>query len=186
VQPETDELLLERVRAGDSESFAALYMKYRSPLFAFCLRVSADRGRAEDAVHETFLKLSASAETIRAGGALRTWLFRVARNEVLMMLRARKRSTSMEESETDDPWDPETPLTLLESKDGAAMIEHAILLLKTEYREAILLREFEELSYAEIAEITHSTETAVKTRLFRARKALGEKLHLFADGRETS
>jgi RNA polymerase sigma-70 factor, ECF subfamily len=183
VQPDTDEQLLEGVRAGETASFAALYMRYRSPLFSFCLRLTAERAAAEDAVHETFLKLSATAETIRNGGALRTWLFRVARNEALMMLRSGKRLLPVDDSDADDPMDPDTPLTLLESKDGAAMVEHAILRLKPEYREAILLREFEDLSYAAIAEITGATEATVKTRLFRARKSLGETLHLFTDGR---
>lgn len=185
MQPETDEGLLEGIREGDSESFATLYRKYRSPLYAFCYRLAGEKVMAEDALHETFLKLSTSADGIRTPGALRTWLFSVARNEALMILRSRKKLVPMPDAESDGPWETDTPLSLLESKNGAEIVELAIRRLKTEYREAILLREFEDLSYAEIAEITHSSESAVKARLFKARRALGEELHLFMDGRKT-
>jgi RNA polymerase sigma-70 factor (ECF subfamily) len=176
VQVPTDELLLEEVRKGNTEAFAALYRRYRAPLFAFCSRLTGNREHAEDAVHESFLALSRSADSIRSPGAFRTWLFRVARNESLMILRQNKRTVPLPEEEIGSPWEQETPLTLLEARDGAARIEYALLRLKPEYREVLLLREFEDLSYAEIAEITGSTGSAVKARIFKARKALAERL----------
>jgi RNA polymerase sigma-70 factor, ECF subfamily len=185
VQPDTDEVLLEGIRAGDAKSFASLYQRYRGPLYAFCYRLTAEKAKAEDAVHESFLKLASGAKSIRTPAALRTWLFQVARNEALVMLRSRRKTVPLSDSDDEAPWETDTPLSLLESKNGAEIIEHAISRLKTEYREVILLREFEELSYAEIAEITSSSEAAVRSRIFKARKALGEKLHLFLDGRQT-
>jgi RNA polymerase sigma-70 factor, ECF subfamily len=185
VEPETDEVLLEGIRAGDAKSFARMYQRYRGPLYAFCFRLTAEMAKAEDAVHESFLKLASGAKNIRTPAALRTWLFRVARNEALAMLRSYRKTLPLSESEDEAPWETDTPLSLLESKNTAEIVEQAIRKLKTEYREVILLREFEELSYAEIAEITSATEGAVRARIFKARKALGEKLHLFMDGRQT-
>ncbi len=178
MQVPTDELLLEEVRGGNTEAFAALYRRYRAPLFAFCSRLTGNREHAEDAVHESFLKLSRSADGIRSPGALRTWLFRVARNESLMIRRQNRKIVRLAETDIDTPWEENTPLTLLEARDGAAQIEYALLRLKTEYREVLLLREFEDLSYAEIAQITGSTPSAVKARIFKARKALAQKLGL--------
>lgn len=178
---DTDARLVERIRVGDAGAFADLYRRYKGPLYAFCLRFTAERGDAEDAVHETFLRLSISAREIRAPEAVRTWLFRVARNESLLKLRARKRVEPLTDSGDEGPQDGETPLTLLEARDGVGVVERALRCLKSEYRELLLLREFEDLSYAQIAEITSSTEGAVKAGIFKARRALGKALRLFAD-----
>lgn len=76
-------------------------------------------------------------------------------------------------------WSEETPLTLMEHSDVAAIISDCINALKPEYKEVLLLREYDQRSYDEIAMITENTESSVKSRLFKARKALAEKLKPF-------
>jgi RNA polymerase sigma-70 factor (ECF subfamily) len=179
-----DEQLVERARSGERGAFAEIYRRYRSPLYSFCLRMAGRRESAEDALQETFTKLASCAGEIRSPGALRAWLYQVARNEILMDHRSRKRRADLPEE--GDVWDTQTPLTLLEAKDGLARVEHCLARLKTEYREVILMREMEGLSYAEIASITQSTEPAVKSRLFKARKALADRLGVHSNGRGRS
>jgi RNA polymerase sigma-70 factor, ECF subfamily len=185
LQFESDEQLLERVQNGERAAFAEIYRRYRSPLYSFCLRMSGRKENAEDALQETFAKLAAGAVGIRSPGALRAWLYRVARNEILMMVRGRRKNAELSVDGNEEIWDAETPLTLLEAKDGLAHVEYCLARMKVEYREVILMREMEELSYGEIAAITQSSEAAVKSRLFKARRALAQRLGRSSDGRET-
>src|SRR5512143_430487 len=170
----TDDLLIAELRAGNPDAFGELYRRYRTPLFAFCIRMVGDRDRAGDLLHEVFLKLYRSAASIREPGALRIWLFRVARNEVLMAFRQRKETV---EANGDLVPDDETPETLLEKREQGEILEHALASLRTAYREILLLREEQGLSYTEIACITGDSESSVKSRLFKARRALASLLN---------
>lgn len=100
-------------------------------------------------------------------------MFQIARNEALMKLRRNKESSN---GGMDDVWDDNTPLTVLEHNDIIGIVERSVNNLKVEYREVLLLREYDQLSYAEIADITGATTSAVKSRIFKARKALAETL----------
>lgn len=165
----TDADLLDRLLRGDTRSLGEIYERYRVPLFRFCLRMVKDTARAEDAVHDTFVKLARQHSAILNPGSLRSWLFRVARNEVYMM---RRRMTPMPLDDAGGVLDPSTPLDILEQAERDTVVHVMLEALRPEYREVIMLREFEEMHYAEIAAITGSTESAVKSRLFKARQAL--------------
>ncbi len=169
----TDDQLLAELCGGNPDAFGELYRRYRAPLFAFCIRMVGDRSRAGDLLHDVFLRLYRSAPTIREPGALRIWLFRVARNDVLMAVRQKKEIVG---EDADLVWDSETPQTILESREQGELLERALASLKTEYREVLLLREEQGLSYAEIARITGDSESSVKSRLFKARRALAALL----------
>lgn len=170
---ESDEQLFERIRRGDRAALARLYERYKVPLFRFCLHLLKNDAQAEDAVHETFIKICNGAHAVEHPDSFRAWIFHIARNEALMTLRRRRPSS---ENGLDDVWDEETPLTLLVDKDISAIVQQMMSRLKVEYREVLMLREYEQLSYAEIARITGSTESAVKSRLFKARQALASNL----------
>ncbi|MEW6511699.1 MAG: sigma-70 family RNA polymerase sigma factor [Bacteroidota bacterium] len=176
-----DQQLLAQVRSGDARAFAALYERYKARLYGFCVRLLADDSLAQDAVQETFLKLRHEAGHITEPRALRSWLYRVARNEALMLLRGRRNGNT---ADPDLIPDSETPQMALERKDVGEALRTALAALKTEYREVIVLRELDGLSYAEIAEITGDTESSVKSRLFKARRALAERLAPWWDERE--
>ena len=165
--------LVPLASAGDRPALTLLYERYRGPLFAFCLRILTDASLAEDAVQETFLKLRSEGLGITKPGALKQWLYKVARNEALGMIRRRRNGTQVD---PDSVWDEETPQSELERKDEGAVVRAIIGELKPEYREVIILREYDGLSYAEIAAVTGDSESSVKSRLFKARKALAERL----------
>jgi RNA polymerase sigma-70 factor (ECF subfamily) len=173
LQPEPDEYLFERIRSGDREAIAQLYRRYKEGLYSYCYRLLKDTAQAEDAVHDTFIHVCNSVYYVKEPLALRSWLFRVARNEALMKLRGRREST---DGGMEELWDDNTPLTLLEEKDTAGIVGRCVEMLRIEYREVLVLREFEQMSYAEIAGIAGTTESSVKSRLFKARKALAGKL----------
>lgn len=173
VQTESDSRLLERYQSGEREAFKWLYERYKGRLYAYCFRLLRNGPDAEDAVHETFLKLSIGLDSLRHAAAIRTWLYRVARNESLMMIRRARGSPDID---PDTLWDDVNPLHILAEKDTVRLVQHALSEMKVEYRDVLMLREYDGMSYAEIAEITGSTLDAVKSRIFKARKALMEKL----------
>lgn len=176
MEQKTDQQLLERMISGDNRALAFLYERYKTRLYAYCFRMLGDRQAAEDAVHDTFLKLSHGVNGITQPSAFRGWLFRVARNEALIQIRRHRDTT---EVVNDDVWEEETPLSTLISMETVEIIQRVLKMLKLEYREVLLLREYEQLSYAEIAVITDSTESSVRSRLFKARKAFASKLEPF-------
>jgi RNA polymerase sigma-70 factor, ECF subfamily len=172
----TDAELLEQMRANNRQSFADLYERYKTSIYRYCLRMLADRAAAEDATHETFLKMFSNAGTVQHPQALQAWLLSTARNEVMMFFRRQKRNGTYSD---DDVWSEQTPLDMAISSETTELVQGLLRQLKPEYREVLVLREYEQLSYAEIASITGDTESSVKSRLFKARKALTEKLKLY-------
>ncbi len=111
--------------------------------------------------------------TLTDTSVFRSWLFTIARNEVFKMLRKYRRNGTVD---AESVWTDETPLTFAQKNETKVVVMACIDALKAEYREVLLLREYEQRSYEEIAAITGSTESSVKSRLFKARKALAEKL----------
>jgi RNA polymerase sigma-70 factor (ECF subfamily) len=183
VTPQSDEQLLLQLRKGNARAFELLYRRYRQPVYAFCLRLLGNEARAEDAAEETFLKMYNGIDSLTTPAAFRPWIFRIARNEALMMQRQRKHTV---EANDDTVWNDETPLTLLTGKETTEIIQELLGKLKLEFREVLMLREQNQLSYAEIATATGLTESAVKSRIFKARKALASRLApLFRERKNT-
>lgn len=170
---DSDEELLERIRSGERAALARLYSRYKVHLFRFCLHLLKNESQAEDAVHNTFVKICNGVHSVGNPSSLCAWMFQIARNEALMNLRQRKSSS---DDGLDDVWDEETPLTILVDKDISTVVQQMMSRLKVEYREVLMLREYEQLSYTEIARITGVTESSVKSRLFKARQALAKSL----------
>lgn len=167
MQQNSDQELLALMRGGNQKAFAEIYRRYRQGLYTFCLRLLHSPQEAEDAVHETFVKLASGGASIAEPAALKSWLYRVARNEGLMGLRHGR-----ERGDADTVWEDETPLSLAEKSDTQTLVRAALDRLRSEYREVLLLREFEGMSYDQITEVTGDSPASVKSRLFRARKAL--------------
>ena len=169
----TDEQLVESLRLGRTEAFDVLYQRYKRAIYTFCLKLTGDRSLAEDATHDAFVKMYQSIATLTDITLFRTWLYAIARNRIYSILRRQRVNGQLDEESV---WDEETPSSLLESKEEAAIISECIKVLKPEYKEVLLLREYEQLSYAEIAAVTGDSESSVKSRLLRARRALAEKI----------
>ncbi len=173
---QSDEQLVADLRLGLMDAFTALYERYRRSIYSFCLQMTADRLLAEDATHDTFIRMFDNIRSLNDPSVFRSWLYAIARNQVYKILQKQKPNGRL----TDDVvWSGEMPDAALESAEEREMIDCCIKALKLEYREVLTLREFKQLSYAEIAAVTGATESSVKSRLFKARNALAEKLRKF-------
>jgi RNA polymerase sigma-70 factor, ECF subfamily len=173
---QSDEQLVYNLKLGLQDAFASLYERHKQHIFSFCLTLSADRCLAEDATHDTFIKMQQCIHTLRDDSVFRSWLYTIARNQVYTLLHKQKSNGKL----TDElVWSGEQPDAAAESLEEREMISLCINALKPEYREILTLREFEQLTYAEIANITGDSESSVKSRLFKARRALAEKLEPF-------
>jgi RNA polymerase sigma-70 factor (ECF subfamily) len=168
-QVHTD-VLAALLQEGDTSAFRRLFDRFRPSVYAYCARMLGDRDEAEDAAQETFIHALRDASGLRSPERFRGWLFGIARHRVMMILRGRR--NGMRERLDDDVWDDETPLTMAERSEIQLHVRNAVAALSPAYREVVLLRDFQHLSYAEIAIATGSTEIAVKSRLHKARKAL--------------
>lgn len=173
MEPQTDEDLVRSLRLGDIDAFEELYHRYKRHIFSFCLKLTGDRFLAEDATHDTFVKMFQNIGSLSDASVFHSWLYAIARNQVYDLL---KRGRSNGKLDDESIWSEETPLDLTESNDTSAIVSNCIDALKPEYREVLLLREYEQRSYAEIAAITGDTASSVKSRLFKARRALAKKL----------
>ena len=165
--------LIIQVQQGDRLAFAELYERYKTSIYSYCLRLLADSQIAEDSTHETFLKMFSESRSLRSPESLRPWLFRIARNEVFTRIRKTRRNGHADDM---DVWDSNTPHEQFVAKETIEIIRRLLHELKQEYREVLVLREYEQMSYAEIADITGATESSVKSRIFKARKALTARL----------
>jgi len=174
-----DEKFALRLKTGDEQAFGELYEQYRPRVYRFAFKLLRDRDQAEDIVQDTFLKARKSIQTLNQNHSLVSWLFAITRNEVYSHIR---RTRGNGRADVDDVWDSETPLDELVGAETVVIVQNTIAQLKPDYREVILLREYERMSYAEIARVTGDTEGAVKARLFKARKALVKKLKPYFGG----
>lgn len=174
-----EEQCLNRLRLGDASALAELYSHFRLRIYRYALKLTNNRDIAEDVVQETFLKASRAFAEQDDVQSVTAWLFSVARREVLMAFRrSKKDGVALSE---EDLWDEKTPADVVIGIETTEIVRSMIAGLKSEYREVILLREYEGLSYAEIALITGDTTDSVKSRLFKARKELLAKLRPFFD-----
>jgi RNA polymerase sigma-70 factor (ECF subfamily) len=173
LETQTDEQLVHALQLGDREAFDALYRRYSEHIYAFCLKLTGAHSLAEDVTHDTFVSLYRNIDELHDANRFHSWLFTIARNNIYNQLRHSRRNGFLD---VESVWDDETPFSLVEQADAKEIVSNCIGKLKIEYREVLFLREFEQRSYEEIADITGTTQSSVKSRLFKARRALTEKL----------
>jgi RNA polymerase sigma-70 factor (ECF subfamily) len=183
---EIDQLLVERVQRGDKKAFELLVIKYQRKLMRLVSRLVRDQAEAEDVVQEAFIKAYRALPQFRGESAFYTWLYRIGINTAKNYLVTQGRraptstETNAEEAETFDDADQlrdiNTPESMLATKQIAATVNVAMEALPEELRVAISLREIEGLSYDEIAEAMGCPIGTVRSRIFRAREAIAEKL----------
>ncbi|CDG82264.1 RNA polymerase sigma factor RpoE [Janthinobacterium agaricidamnosum] len=188
---ECDQLLVERVQAGDKRAFDALVSKYQRRLMRLVSRLVHDPAEAEDVVQETFIKAYRALKHFRGDSAFYTWLYRIGINTAknFLVTQGRRTPTSTdsgsEQAESfedgDHLRDINTPESMLASKQIAETVNAAMDLLPLELRTAIVLREIEGLSYEEISAIMVCPIGTVRSRIFRAREVIAEKLKPLLD-----
>jgi RNA polymerase sigma-70 factor (ECF subfamily) len=164
----TEAELVRDARNGDEPAFLAVYHRHRSAVFQFAWRLSGSAAAAEDVTQECFLALVRGAAFDSGRGALRTYLFGIARNLLLRRLRVSKREAE-EPAETMAATDVLGDLLTAERSE---LVARAVSQLPALQREAIVLFTYEEMSLEQIAEIVGVDIGAVKSRLRRAREAL--------------
>jgi RNA polymerase sigma-70 factor (ECF subfamily) len=183
---EIDQQLVERVQRGDKKAFELLVSKYQRKLMRLVSRLVHDQAEAEDVVQESFIKAYRALPSFRGESAFYTWLYRIgvntAKNYLVTQGRRAPTSTDADIDEAETFVDAEglrdinTPESLLASKQIAETVNAAMSSLPEELRNAITLREIEGLSYDEIAEVMLCPIGTVRSRIFRAREAIAEKL----------
>jgi RNA polymerase sigma-70 factor (ECF subfamily) len=171
-----DETLVARARDGDTRAFEALVRRYQGPIYRLAVRMLNDAGEAEDVTQEVFVTAWRRLPGIQEAKAVRAWLYRIATNRCLNILRARKPTAPLQEETMPAASQAASPEARAEAHERLVALRAALGQLTAEQRACWLLREVEELSYAEIAGILHTTPQAVRGRLARARAELGEAM----------
>ncbi|HEX5125939.1 MAG TPA: RNA polymerase sigma factor RpoE [Rhodocyclaceae bacterium] len=188
---EIDQQLVERVQRGDKQAFGLLVAKYQRKLGRLISRLIRDQAEVEDVTQEAFIKAYRALPSFRGDSAFYTWLYRIgintAKNYLVSQGRRAPTSTQVdsEEAETMDDGDQlrdiDTPERLLQTKQIGETVNAAMAELPEELRTAIILREIEGLSYEEIAAAMDCPIGTVRSRIFRAREAISERLRPMLD-----
>lgn len=188
---ECDEQLVERVRDGDKQAFDMLVAKYQRRLMRLLSRIVHDQTEAEDVVQETFIKAYRALRHFRGESAFYTWLYRIGINTAKNFLATQGRRTptsteiDAEQAEifadSEHLRDMNTPESMLASKQIAQTVNAAMEALPLDLRTAIALREIEGLSYEEISAIMACPIGTVRSRIFRAREVIANKLRPMLD-----
>jgi len=182
------EISVEALRLGDRGEFARLVEAYSGPLYRLALKMLGNPPDAEDALQNSFLKAFQHINEFEGRSKLSTWLYRIASNEALMLLRKRHQESSFSDvsPEDDDEGRNYDPVQLTDwcclpedeflTTEARAALDGAVQHLPDTLRIVFILRDLEGLSIQETSQVLGLSETAVKTRLLRARLRLREEL----------
>lgn len=185
--PQSDgNVSLEALKAGDREAFANLVVHYSPRIYRLALKILNDAQDAEDVLQETFIKALRSISSFEGRSSLSTWLYRIAVNEALMMVRKRKPDYVSIDQEKEDAEGETEPVEIVDfcclpegdllSVEARRFLDAAIQQLTPALRAVFVLRDVEGLSVRDTSEALGISEASVKTRLLRARLKLREAL----------
>jgi RNA polymerase sigma-70 factor (ECF subfamily) len=181
-----DEFDLEALRSGDRAEFARLVDAHYELIYRLAIKMVSDAQDAEDILQETFIKAFRHLQGFDGRSSISTWLYRIATNEALMFLRRRK----PEQYSIDDPLETDegeiVPVQIVDwcclpeeelmSAEARLHLDQAVANLPPSLRVVFILRDVQRLSTREVSEVLNLSESAVKTRLSRARLRLREEL----------
>lgn len=182
---EQDQQLVERVQQGEKRAFDLLVLKYQHKIYALVMRFVHDTQEAQDVAQEAFIKAYRALGNFRGESAFYTWLYRIAINTAKNHLVAKGRRPPDVDIEADDAEffigdnglkDIDTPEHNLLRDEIEQVVHKAIHQLPEDLRTALTLREFDGLSYEEIAEVMQCPVGTVRSRIFRAREAVDKAL----------
>lgn len=185
----TQEFSLDALRSGDRAEFARMVDAYSAPIYRLGMKMLGNPQDAEDVLQNTFLNALTHLKDFEGRSSLSTWLYRIASNEALMLMRRKKKTVNVDDFQPEDSEDvplpevfvdwsalPEDELLYGESKKT---LDVAVDKLPESLRMVFVLRDIEGLSIRDTADILNLTETNVKTRLLRARMFLRERLSTY-------
>jgi len=189
-----DERLISGLQLGDEKSYERLIQRFQTPVYNLAWRLVNDPADASDVVQEVFLKVFRNIGQFRRDSSLRTWVYRIAVNEShnrrRWLFRHRRGETGIEENFDDSEGRErplmdmgETPFDFTMNREAQLLLEEGLAAINPVFRAALVLREVEDMSYEEIAEILEVSLGTVKSRIMRGREALRRYL---ADRLETA
>lgn len=187
----TDQQLVAKVQKGDSRAFDMLVLKYQHKILGLISRYVHDADEVQDVAQEAFIKAYRALPNFRGDSAFYTWLYRIAINTAKNYLVSRSRRPPGSDVEVEDAEyyegggalrDIETPESALYGAELKEVVERAIRELPDDLRTAVTLREFDGLSYEDIAEIMSCPVGTVRSRIFRAREAIDKQVKQQVDG----
>jgi RNA polymerase sigma-70 factor (ECF subfamily) len=176
MQTTSDEVLIGRIAGGDRLAMQVLFARHNVRVYRFMLRFVKNEATAEDLISEVFLDVWRQAGKFEGRSAVSTWLLSIARFKALSAVRKRSEDELDEETAEAIVDEADTPEETLAKKDKGAVLRQCMSALSNEHREIIDLVYYHEKSVEEVAEIVGIPEATVKTRMFYARKKLGELL----------
>lgn len=186
----SDQLLVERVKAGDKHAFDLLVLKYQHRIIKLVMRYVRDPSEALDVSQEAFLKAYRALPKFRGDSAFYTWMYRIAINTAKNHLVAARRRPLEHATEISEPeefdWhasmqDKDSPESQVIGDELRQTVERTLDELPEDLRVAITLRELDGLTYEEIAQVMECPIGTVRSRIFRAREAIDQKIKLIMD-----
>ncbi len=175
-----DATLISRTLAGEPAAFGELVLRYQDRLYNSLVRVLGSAEDARDAVQEAFVQAFVKLESFRGSSAFYTWLYRIAFNQAMSHARRKRPTQSLDDGRADrgrEPVDGQpAPDARLDASERATQVHRALAELSAEFRQVIVLREMDGCKYEEIAEMLELPIGTVRSRLFRARLELRDRL----------
>ncbi len=172
---------IKAAQQGDQEAIAWLVAAYQRPVFGLCYRLLGEATEAEDAAQDALVKAMMNLNTFELGRPLRPWLFRIAANLCTDRLRRRRPTVSLDGMGEDGAWEwtagtAISPERQLEEAESQARVRALLETLAPQDRAVVTMFYWYDMSYIEIAEATDLSVSAVKSRLFRARREMAQQL----------
>jgi RNA polymerase sigma-70 factor (ECF subfamily) len=184
-QRREDDELVRRLRAGEEAAYEALLARFQQPVYNLAFRLLSNPGGASDVVQEVFLKVFRNVGHFRRQSSLKTWIYRItvneAHNQRRWFFRHRSREVGLDD-ETDEGGSRtvadsgRSPFDCAFDREKHELIENALARINPLFREVVVLRDIEDLSYEEIAEVMQISLGTVKSRIMRGREALRGEL----------
>ncbi|MGZ4887832.1 MAG: RNA polymerase sigma factor [Candidatus Angelobacter sp.] len=175
----SDEELMAQVRSGVGEMLGVLFERYHVPLFNFYLKLTGDRPVSEDLVQEVFFRILKYRHSYRPDTPFRAWMYQIARNARVDLLRKRRPETN---------WEPEMspsvdPVDTAQQSQETLLLHGALMRMSEDKREVLVLSRFQELKYEEIAQLLGCKVATVKTRVHRALQELRQIFQQLESGK---
>ena len=182
---DTDAQLVVRVQQGDKRAFDLLVLKYQHKIHSLISRYVRDQTEVQDVAQEAFIKAYRAINNFRAESAFYTWMYRIAINTAKNYLVSRSRRPPATDVDVDESvdyaganvlLDQQGPESILHGEEVAVVVRDALESLPEDLRTAVTLREFDGLSYEDIADVMDCPVGTVRSRIFRAREAIDKQL----------